>query len=146
MANIHIANSIIDNFTNNLQISRMQRDLSDSSNLRNIGVVFSHTLISIMQSIKGFEKMDVDKDILKSELENNPEVLAEAIQTVLRKNGYNDAYESLKKFTRGKEVTLKMLRDYISNLGIDEKDKKRLLDLEPYMYIGLASRIVDFIE
>ena len=71
MANIHIANSIIDNFTNNLQISRMQRDLSDSSNLRNIGVVFSHTLISIMQSIKGFEKMDVDKDILKSELENN---------------------------------------------------------------------------
>ena len=146
MANIHIANSIIDNFTNNLQISRMQRDLSDSSNLRNIGVVFSHTLISIMQSIKGFEKMDVDKDILKSELENNPEVLAEAIQTVLRKNGYNDAYESLKKFTRGKEVTLKMLRDYISNLGIDEKDKKRLLDLEPSMYIGLASKLVDFIE
>ena len=146
MANIHMANSIIDNFTNNLQISRMQRDLSDSSTLRNIGVVFSHTLISIMQSIKGFEKMDVDKDILKSELENNSEVLAEAIQTVLRKNGYNDAYESLKKFTRGKEVTLKMLRDYISNLGIDEKDKKRLLDLEPSMYIGLASRIVDFIE
>lgn len=146
MANIHMANSIIDNFTNNLQISRMQRDLSDSSTLRNIGVVFSHTLISIMQSIKGFEKMDVDKDILKSELENNPEVLAEAIQTVLRKNGYNDAYESLKKFTRGKEVTLKMLRDYISNLGIDEKDKKRLLDLEPSTYVGAASKLVDFIE
>lgn len=146
MANIHMANSIIDNFTNNLQISRMQRDLSDSSTLRNIGVVFSHTLISIMQSIKGFEKMDVDKDILKSELENNPEVLAEAIQTVLRKNGYNDAYESLKKFTRGKEVTLKMLRDYINNLGIDEKDKKRLLDLEPSTYIGAASKLVDFIE
>ena len=146
MANIHMANSIIDNFTNNLQISRMQRDLSDLSTLRNIGVVFSHTLISIMQSIKGFEKMDVDKDILKSELENNPEVLAEAIQTVLRKNGYNDAYESLKKFTRGKEVTLKMLRDYISNLGIDEKDKKRLLDLEPSTYVGAASKLVDFIE
>ena len=146
MANIHMANSIIDNFTNNLQISRMQRDLSDSSTLRNIGVVFSHTLISIMQSIKGFEKMDVDKDILKSELENNPEVLAEAIQTVLRKNGYNYAYESLKKFTRGKEVTLKMLRDYINNLGIDEKDKKRLLDLEPSTYVGVASKLVDFIE
>ena len=146
MANIHMANSIIDNFTNNLQISRMQRDLSDSSTLRNIGVVFSHTLISIMQSIKGFEKMDVDKDILKSELENNPEVLAEAIQTVLRKNGYNDAYESLKKFTRGKEVTLKMLRDYINNLGIDEKDKKRLLDLEPSTYVGAASKLVDFIQ
>ena len=146
MANIHMANSIIDNFTNNLQISRMQRDLSDSSTLRNIGVVFSHTLISIMQSIKGFEKMDVDKDILKSELENNPEVLAEAIQTVLRKNRYNDAYESLKKFTRGKEVTLKILRDYINNIGIDEKDKKRLLDLEPSTYVGAASKLVDFIE
>lgn len=146
MANIHMANSIIDNFTNNLQISRMQRDLSDSSTLRNIGVVFSHTLVSIIQSIKGFEKMEVDVKVLENELDDNPEILAEAIQTVLRKNGYNDAYESLKKFTRGKEVTLKMLRDYINNLGIDEKDKKRLLDLEPSTYVGAASKLVDFIE
>ena len=129
MANIHMANSIIDNFTNNLQISRMQRDLSDSSTLRNIGVVFSHTLVSIIQSIKGFEKMEVDVKVLEKELDDNPEILAEAIQTVLRKNGYNDAYESLKKFTRGKEVTLDMLKDYITSLDIDEEDRKRLLNL-----------------
>ena len=146
MANIHMANSIIDNFTNNLQISRMQRDLSDSSTLRNIGVVFSHTLVSIIQSIKGFEKMEVDVKVLENELDDNPEILAEAIQTVLRKNGYNDAYESLKKFTRGKEVTLDMLKDYITSLDIDEEDRKRLLNLRPSTYIGLASKLVDFIE
>ena len=146
MANIHMANSIIDNFTNNLQISRMQRDLSDSSTLRNIGVVFSHTLVSIIQSIKGFEKMEVDVKVLENELDDNPEILAEAIQTVLRKNGYNDAYESLKKFTRGKEVTLDMLKDYITSLDIDEEDRKRLLKLRPSAYIGLASKLVDFIE
>ena len=146
VANIHMANSIIDNFTNNLQISRMQRDLSDSSTLRNIGVVFSHTLVSIIQSIKGFEKMEVDVKVLENELDDNPEILAEAIQTVLRKNGYNDAYESLKKFTRGKEVTLDMLKDHITSLDIDEEDRKRLLNLRPSTYIGLASKLVDFIE
>lgn len=146
MANIHMANSIIDNFTNNLQISRMQRDLSDSSTLRNIGVVFSHTLVSIIQSIKGFEKMEVDLKVLENELDDNPEILAEAIQTVLRKNGYNDAYESLKKITRGKEVTLDMLKEYITSLDIDEEDRKRLLNLRPSTYIGLASKLVDFIE
>ena len=146
MSNIHMANSIIDNFTNNLQISRMQRDLSDSSTLRNIGVVFSHTLVSIIQSIKGFEKMEVDVKVLENELDDNPEILAEAIQTVLRKNGYNDAYESLKKFTRGKEVTLDMLKDHITSLDIDEEDRKRLLNLRPSTYIGLASKLVDFIE
>ena len=146
MANIHMANSIIDNFTNNLQISRMQRDLSDSSTLRNIGVVFSHTLVSIIQSIKRFEKMEVDLKVLENELDDNPEILAEAIQTVLRKNGYNDAYESLKKITRGKEVTLDMLKEYITSLDIDEEDRKRLLNLRPSTYIGLASKLVDFIE
>ena len=113
MANIRMANSIIDNFTNNLQISRMQRDLSDSSNLRNIGVVLAHTLISIIQSIKGFNKMEPNEKVLFEELESNPEVLAEAIQTVLRKNGYNNAYEMLKDLTRGKEVTLESMREYI---------------------------------
>lgn len=146
IANIHMANSIIDNFTNNLQVSRMQRDLSDSSNLRNIGVVLSHTLISITQSIKAFDKMEVDTNILKKELDENPEVLAEAIQTVLRKNGYNDAYEQLKKVTRGKQVTIDMLRNYINQLDINIDDKKRLLQLEPSIYIGLADKLVDFIE
>ena len=89
MANTRMANSIFDSLTNNLQVSRMQRDLSDSSMLRNIGVAFSHTLLSIKQSQKGFAKMEVNEDILRKELNNNPEVLAEAVQTILRKNKYD---------------------------------------------------------
>ena len=145
MANIRMANSIIDNFTNNLQISRMQRDLSDSSNLRNIGVVLAHTLISIIQSIKGFNKMEPNEKVLFEELESNPEVLAEAIQTVLRKNGYNNAYEMLKDLTRGKEVTLESMREYIKTLDINKEDKEKLLKLTPQTYIGLSSKLVDFI-
>ena len=145
MANIRMANSIIDNFTNNLQISRMQRDLSDSSNLRNIGVVLAHTLISIIQSIKGFNKMEPNEKVLFEELESNPEVLAEAIQTVLRKNGYNNAYEMLKDLTRGKEVTLESMREYIKTLDINKEDKEKLLKLTTQTYIGLSSKLVDFI-
>ena len=145
MANIRMANCIIDNFTNNLQISRMQRDLSDSSNLRNIGVVLAHTLISIIQSIKGFAKMEVNEKVLFEELDSNPEVLAEAIQTVLRKNGYNNAYEMLKDLTRGKEVTLESMREYIKTLDINNEDKERLLKLTPKTYTGLSSKLVDFI-
>ena len=145
MANIRMANSIIDNFTNNLQISRMQRDLSDSSNLRNIGVVLAHTLISIIQSIKGFNKMEPNEKVLFEELESNPEVLAEAIQTVLRKNGYNNAYEMLKDLTRGKEVTLESMREYIKTLDINKEDKEKLLKLTPQTYIGLSSKLVDLI-
>jgi len=145
MANIRMANCIIDNFTNNLQISRMQRDLSDSSNLRNIGVVLAHTLISIIQSIKGFAKMEVNEKVLFEELDSNPEVLAEAIQTVLRKNGYNNAYEMLKDLTRGKEVTLESMREFIKTLDINNEDKERLLKLTPKTYTGLSSKLVDFI-
>lgn len=146
MANIHMANSIIDNFTNNLQISRMQRDLSDSSNLRNIGVMLAHTLISIKQTILAFSKMEVNSKVLDEELDNNPEVLAEAIQTVLRRNGYDNAYEILKEFTRGKEVTLEDLHTLVKSLNIAEEDKNKLLDLTPKDYIGMAEELVDYIK
>lgn len=144
MANIHMSNSIIDNFTNNLQISRMQRDLSDSSNLRNIGVMIAHMIISIKQSITAFGKMEPNFEILNKDLEENPEVIAEAIQTVLRKNGYNNAYESLKEFTRGKNVTLQQLKEFIDALDINYKDKEELLKLKPSNYTGLSSELVDY--
>lgn len=146
MANIRIANSIIDNFTNNLQVSRMQRDLSDSSNLRNLGVVLAHTIISITQTIKGFAKMEPNEDVLKEDLDNNPEVLAEAIQTVLRKNKYNNAYEMLKDLTRGKNVTIESMREFVEELKINEEDKKKLLKLTPQNYTGLSSKLVDYIK
>lgn len=146
MANIRMANSIIDNYTNNLQVSRMQRDLSDSSNIRNLGVVLAHTIISINQSIKGFAKMEVNENVLKEELESNPEVLAEAIQTVLRKNGYNNAYEMLKDLTRGKEVTIESMREFVNTLDINKEDKEALLDLTPKNYTGLSSKLVEYIK
>ena len=146
MANIRIANSIIDNFTNNLQVSRMQRDLSDSSNLRNLGVVLAHTIISITQTIRGFAKMEPNEDVLKEDLDNNPEVLAEAIQTVLRKNKYNNAYEMLKDLTRGKNVTIESMREFVEELKINEEDKKKLLKLTPQNYTGLSSKLVDYIK
>lgn len=145
MANVRMANSIVDNFCNNLQISRMQRDLSDSSNLRNIGVVLAHTLISVKQSIVAMNKMEVNDIVLKEELKNNPEVLAEAIQTVLRKNGYDNAYELLKSLTRGKRVNLDDMREFIKELDINSDDKEKLLKLTPETYTGLASDLVDFI-
>lgn len=141
MANIRIANSIFDSLTNNLQVSRMQRDLSDSSMLRNIGVAFAHTIISIQQTLKGFSKVEVNKIVLNDELENHPEVIAEAIQTILRKNKYENGYELLKEFSRGEKHTLKEYREFIKNLQIDEKDKEVLLNLTPQNYIGLAEKL-----
>lgn len=138
MANIRIANSIFDSLSNNLQISRMQRDLSDSSMLRNIGVAFSHTIISINQTIKGFSKVQVNEEILNYELENHSEVISEAIQTILRKNKYDNAYEILKEFSRGESHTLEEYRKFINELKIAENDKKTLLKLTPRSYIGLA--------
>lgn len=145
MANIRIANAIFNTLADNLPVSRMQRDLSDSSTQRNIGVGFGHTLVSIKQTIIGFNKMLVNNEVINNDLAKNAAILAEAIQTVLRKNGYSDAYEQLKELTRGKEITLSSIREFVSNLQIDEQDKARLLELTPETYIGLASKLVDFI-
>lgn len=141
MANIRISNGILSSFIDNLQISRMQRDLSDSSMLRNIGLAIAYTLISIKQTIIGINKLRVNKEFLEKELDNNPEILSEAIQTILRKNGNENGYELLKELTRGKKITLEELRDFIQKLEIDENDKERLLKLKPQDYIGLAEEI-----
>ena len=143
MANIRISNGILSSFIDNLQISRMQRDLSDSSMIRNIGLVIAYTLISIKQTIIGINKLRVNKEFLEQELDNNPEILSEAIQTILRKNGNENGYELLKELTRGKKVKLEELRDFIQKLEIDENDKERLLKLKPQDYIGLAEEIAN---
>ena len=143
MANIEIANSIIDGLINNLSISRMQRDLSDSSKMRNLGVIFSHSLISIKETIKGLNKIVVNEELLGNELDNHYEILSEAVQTVLRNNGYNNAYEKLKELSRGKNVSKEDMTNFIKTLDIDTKDKERLLKLTPRDYLGLAPLIVD---
>lgn len=145
MANIRIANSIFTALTDNLPVSRMQRDLSDSSTLRNIGVGFAHTLVSINQSIIGFKKLSPNEKVLNEDLNSNVAVISEAIQTVLRKNGIPDAYEKLKELTRGKETTPAIMKEFIEGLEIKDEDKQRLLKLTPQNYLGLANKLIDFI-
>ena len=143
MANIEIANSLIDALVNNLSISRMQRDLTDSSKLRNLGVIFAHSLISIQESIIASNKITINKEILDKELNNNYIVLSEAIQTVLRKEKIDNAYELLKDFGRGQVVNKEIITNFIKELPINNNDKEILLKLEPNNYIGLASIIVE---
>lgn len=146
MANIRIANSIFSTLSDNLPVSRMQRDLSDSSSLRNIGSGFAHSLVSIKQTIIGFEKMIVNEENISADLKNNCAVLAEPIQTILRKNGYTNAYELLKELTRGNSaITLETFKDFINKLEINQDDKNNLLALNPETYIGIADKLVDFI-
>lgn len=145
MANIHMANSIFTALCENLPVSRMQRDLSDSSALRNIGVGFAHSLVSISQSIIGFKKLTPNKKVLEKDLNSNVAVVSEAIQTVLRKNGYTNAYELLKELTRGKEITSQDICNFVQSLDIPAEDKKMLLNLTPSNYLGLADKLVDFI-
>ena len=143
MANIEIANSLIDALVNNLSISRMQRDLSDSSKMRNLGVILSHSLISIKETMTGLNKIEIDETVLNNELDNHYEVLTEAIQTVLRKNKVDNAYELLKELSRGKKIAKEDIKEFVNKLDIDKADKKILLALEPKTYIGLCEKIVD---
>lgn len=142
MANVSLANGIWGVLIDHLPISYWQRDLRDSSLLRNIGVGFAHTLIALKQTAFGLEKVVLNEKALAEDLEQHPEVLAEAIQTVLRFHGQADAYEQLKEVTKGKQVTLEDLRDFIRTLNLDEKVKERLLKLTPASYFGLAADLV----
>ena len=142
MANIELSNGIIDSLVNNLSISRMQRDLSDSSKMRNLGVILGHSLISINQTIIGLNKIIVNDNLLDEELNNNYNVLTEAVQTILRKNNIPNAYELLKELSRGKNIEKEDLHNFIKKLDINEIDKKILLELTPNNYIGLAKSIV----
>lgn len=146
MANIKMANGVLNVFIQNLQVSRMQRDLSDSSILRNIGMSVAYIIIAIKQSIKGLSKLKVNEKVLSEELEGTPEVLAEAVQTILRKNGYENAYETLKAMTRGKKISLEEMRDFIKTLQISSEDKEILLKLEPKDYIGLAPKLAKTVK
>ena len=143
MANIEIANSLIDALVNNLSISRMQRYLTDSSKMRNLGVILGHSLISLNQSLIALEKIVVNKKYLEKELNDNYIILSEAIQTVLRKNKIENAYELLKELSRGKELTKEELHQFINKLPIKKEEKDILLKLTPNNYIGLSTIIVE---
>ncbi len=141
--NLGLANAMAAHLAEKLPISRWQRDLSDSTVLRNLGTVFGYTLIALLSLQKGLHKLDVNTDIIQKDLTQHWNLLAEPIQTVLRRYGINDAYEQLKEFSRGKQLTQKDLAAFINTLTIPADIKKELLQLSPESYIGYAIELTE---
>ncbi|RJQ33971.1 adenylosuccinate lyase [Candidatus Parcubacteria bacterium] len=139
--NLGIANALFNHFSTKLPISRLQRDLSDSTVERAFGTAFAHTVIAYKSLAKGFGKIQVNEQAMLEALRSHPEVLAEAIQTVLRANGAEMPYEKLKELTRGKQVTLEDLQTFVDGLDVSLEIKQKLKDLSPEQYIGLAAQI-----
>ena len=137
--NLTLSNSLIPAIKNKMQISRLQRDLSDSTVSRNIGLCFAYLEISLNSLNKGLNKLEPNKLKINKELTESWEVLAEAIQTVMRKNAISSSYEIIKKITRGNKLSEKSYVSLVENLAISEEDKAKLLRLSPIQYIGLAS-------
>ena len=139
--NLGLANSLFTFFSAKLPVSRLQRDLSDSTVERNFGVAFGHCLIAYKSLLKGLGKISVNEAKVKAGLEAHPEVVAEAIQTILRREGVEMPYEKLKALTRGKEVSMSDIAAFIDSLEISDELKKELKQITPSNYIGLASKL-----
>lgn len=139
--NLGVANALFEYFSRKLPISRLQRDLSDSAVERTFGTAFAHSFIAYASLAKGLGKINVNKSAMLDALKKHPEVLAEAIQTALRREGVPVPYEQLKELTRGREVSLADFAKFIDSLDIDAKLKKRLKALRPENYTGLAGEI-----
>ena len=141
--NLGLANALLTFFAGDLPVSRWQRDLTDSTVLRNIGVALAHSFIAYDSAAKGLGKLQPNSERLREDLEQSWEVLAEAVQTVMRRHGLPDPYEQLKQFTRGQKIDRDSMRAFIRKLDLPDADKKRLLELTPGTYTGLATRLVE---
>ena len=136
--NLGIANAIFEHLSAKLPISRLQRDLTDSTVLRNVGVPFGHTLIALKSLQKGLGKLIINEEKIRQDLENNWAVVAEAIQTVLRREGFPKPYEALKELTRTNEkITAESISQFIETLNISNEIKKELKQISPYNYTGI---------
>ena len=144
--NCGLANAIFQHLSAKLPISRLQRDLTDSTVLRNMGVGFAYSLIAAKATLKGLDKLQVNEAKLAADLDQAWEVLAEPIQTVMRKAGIANPYERLKELTRGKQIDRTAIRAFIRGLDLPEEDKQRLLELTPARYTGLAADLVDRLD
>ena len=143
-SNIDTSNGLLISLSNKLACSRMQRDLSDSSSQRNIGVAFGYSLQAIRQTISGMGRVQVNSQKITEALESNWEVLAEPIQTVLRKYGIADAYDRLKELTRGKRISKEDIQEFIKSLDVlSSEDRQNLLQLTPEEYVGYACQIAE---
>lgn len=136
--NIGLANALLRHMADKLPVSRLQRDLTDSTVLRNMGSAFGYSLLACRSTLKGLGKLELNEARLAADLDAAWEVLAEPIQTVMRKAGLRDSYEKLKELTRGRRIDRAAIHDFIKGLDLPEKEKGRLLELTPSSYIGLA--------
>jgi len=141
--NLGLANAVLAHLASKLPVSRWQRDLTDSTVLRNLGVGVGYALIAYQATLKGISKLQVNEDNLANELDHNWEVLAEPIQTVMRRYGIEKPYEKLKELTRGKRVDAAGMQSFIDSLALPEAEKQRLKALTPANYIGRAIQFVD---
>ena len=140
--NLGLANALFEQYIRKLPVSRLQRDLSDSTVRRSFGEAFGHTLVAWQSLVKGLNRVEGDEASLKSTLETHWEVVAEGAQTILRSAGISSAYQMLKSLTRGKKMTEESYRAWAEGLDVDEAVKSRLLALSPRNYLGLAEEIV----
>ena len=143
--NLGLANAVLGFMARKLPVSRMQRDLTDSTTLRNMGVGFGYTLIAIRSTLKGLGKLELNEERLAADLDANWEVLAEPIQTVMRKVGMDRPYERLKELTRGRRVTAEVMREFVAALPLPKADKARLMALTPATYTGLAEKLAKLV-
>ena len=139
--NIGLANSMLNFFAEKLPISRMQRDLSDSTTLRNIGAAFGYSVISYKSTLKGLNKITPNDNKINEELDNNWAVLSEAVQTIMRLENIENAYEQLKNLTRGKNLNQEKYLEFIDGLDVSPKNKQYLIKLTPRNYIGIAAKL-----
>ena len=151
-ANLEISSGLLDVLGSTLVTSRWQRDLTDSSSQRNIGVAFGHSLLAISNVVKGLERLDVAEDVLAADLDTNWEVLGEAIQMVMRAEaiagveGMENPYERLKDLTRGQRVDGARMQEFVQGLGLSADAEARLLALTPGKYTGIADQLVDHLK
>ncbi|QIQ41293.1 MAG: adenylosuccinate lyase [Buchnera aphidicola (Aphis urticata)] len=141
--NLGLSNALMNHMTNKLPISRWQRDLSDSTVLRNLGVALSYSVIAYYSMLRGIKKLKIHNSQLLNNLNQNWSVLSEAIQTVMRKYNIKNSYEQLKKLTRGREINQIDIHNFISNLNIPDTEKQRLKNITPANYLGLSVQIIE---
>lgn len=141
--NLGLANALLEHMAMKLPISRFQRDLTDSTVLRNSGVALAHALLAYQATYKGFNKVMLDTKRITDDLNNHWEVLAEAIQTVMRRFGIDEPYEQLKTFTRGQPITAALLHEFISKLSLSDNIKEELYKLSPENYLGYAPDLAE---
>jgi adenylosuccinate lyase len=139
--NLGLANALLGHFADKLPVSRLQRDLTDSTVLRNLGVAIGHSVLAYGSLTAGLGKIELDPVRLASDLAEAWEVLGEAVQTVMRAHGIANAYDSLKTFTRGRSIDRAAMREFIASLDLPPAEKQRLLDMEPKTYVGLAAKL-----